>query len=194
MTPTNVTVDRINNSYIKSLSGQVQTYTATMGKDFPTKNRSNDDNIDIKMGAQVICLMNNHQDNEYNYVNGTIGIVTGLHKDHVEIELLDKSKRKVGRTTTYLYEPELDKNSNISYRQVSWYNQIDCKVCRAMTIHRTQGKTLDAGYISLAGWTPPSIVYVALSRMTTLDGLALNRELKDTDIKINKESYEFLEI
>jgi hypothetical protein len=189
MAPTNNVVDKINNSYIKTLNGKLQTYKALMSKNFPKDKKPNSDLVDIREGAQVMCLVNNYDEK---YVNGTIGEVVEVHKDHLIINNKN-TKKKVKRTRFSIYDMELDSNGDISRKIVGWYEQIDAKVCRAATIFKMQGKTLESGYISLNHWTPPGLVYVALSRMKTLDGIGLSRPLTDKDIQINQEAFEFLE-
>jgi hypothetical protein len=117
--------------------------------------------------------------------------VIDLQDDHLTIETA-AGRKKVQRSRNDLFEMEVDKNSNIRRKQIGWYQQIDCKVCRAITVFKAQGKTLDSGFISLQNWTPPGIVYVALSRMKTLDGIGLNRPLTDKDILVHDEAFDFL--
>jgi ATP-dependent exoDNAse (exonuclease V) alpha subunit len=189
MAPTNAVVDRMNNQYIQTLTGKLMTYQASMSSNFPQDKKPNSDRVDIREGAQIMCLINNYKQK---YVNGTIGEVAEVQKDHLIIDHKGVRKR-VNRTRFNIYNMVLDSNSNISRKIVGWYEQIDAKICRAITVHKVQGKTLDSAYISLGKWTPPGLTYVALSRLKTLDGLGLSRPLVDEDIKVNKESFEFLE-
>ena len=89
-------------------------------------------------------------------------------------------------------KPYLDDDGKIQYKVDSWARQIDCKVCRAMTVHKSQGKTFENAYLALNGWTPPGLVYVGLSRLTSLEGLGLSRPLYMNDIQIFKEAMDFL--
>jgi ATP-dependent exoDNAse (exonuclease V) alpha subunit len=189
MSPTNAVVDRINNQYMSTLTGQLMTYHASMSKGFPTSKKPNTDKVDIREGAQIMCLVNNYEEK---YVNGTIGEVTDVYKDHLIIDHKGVSK-KIRRTRFNIYDLELNSSGDLSRRVVGWYEQIDAKVCRAITIHKCQGKTLDSAYISLGKWVPEGITYVALSRLRSLDGLGLSRPLVDSDIQVNKEAFQFLE-
>jgi hypothetical protein len=72
------------------------------------------------------------------------------------------------------------------------FNQIGCKPASALTVWKTQGQTLDNAYIDLEKWTPEASCYVALSRLKSLDGLGLKRKISARDIKVSKESLDFL--
>jgi ATP-dependent exoDNAse (exonuclease V) alpha subunit len=193
VTPANVTVTRINNDYIKSLKGKSIVYHAEKSKDYPKDKALNDDTIEIKEGAQVMCVTNHRmEDSTFGYVNGTVGVVKELHPEYVVIES-DGRDIKVGKTTSYVYKMIVDKNGNIEHQVAGWFKQIDCRVCRASTVHKTQGQTLDAAYMSLLNWVPPGIVYVGLSRVKTLAGLGLSRPLRDSDINISSEAFAYLE-
>jgi len=193
MTPTNKIVDQINNRYMLSLTGKSETYKASMSKGYPIDKTLNAQEVMIREGAQVMCLMNSYDErDDHKYSNGMIGEVIDLNKDEVTIKIANGQTRHIGKTTTYLYEIELDHTGTIRYIPKHWYKQIDCKICRAATIHKVQGKQFDAGYVSLQNWVPQGITYVGLSRLKTLEGLGLSRPLQESDIKVNEESYEFL--
>jgi len=194
MTPTNKIVDKINDDYIRTLTGKAQTYKATMSKGFPTEKQLNATEVIIKLGAQVMCLMNSidYKDTGVSYSNGMIGEVINLDSNCVTIELVDGTQRNIGKSTLNTYELKVNSNGNIEYESSGWFKQIDCKISRAITIHKSQGKSIDAAYVSLQNWIPNGLTYVALSRLRSLDGLGLSRPLVESDIKINEESYEFL--
>jgi len=193
MSPTNVVVNNMNNEYIKKLNGKSIIYKATKSKNWPVNHTPSDETIEIKEGAQVMCTMNSYDiNNGSNYRNGTIGTAIKVDPNFVEIELQDGSTTKVQKSTLMLNELDLDNNGNIIYRPKGWYKQIDCKVCKAISVHKSQGKTFDEAYFAPGNWTPPGLVYVALSRLSKLSGLGLARPLTMNDIKINEESYDFL--
>ena len=193
MSPTNLVVNKMNNEYIQTLKGKSHVYKATKSQNWPKGQTPTDETIEIKEGAQVMCTMNHYSPNEgSDYRNGTIGTAIKVDPNFVEIELPNGNTTRVQRSTLTIHELELDSGGNIYYKPKGWYNQIDCKVCKAVTTHKSQGKTFNEAYFAPGGWTPPGLVYVALSRLSTLDGLGLARPLVMNDIKINEESYEFL--
>ena len=74
------------------------------------------------------------------------------------------------------------------------YNQIALRGANAMTIFKSQGQTFTDVYADFEKWVfATGLVYVGLSRLTSLEGLGLRRPIKSKDITVNKESLEFLE-
>ena len=73
------------------------------------------------------------------------------------------------------------------------FTQLDCRVCKSLTTHHSQGQTLDAVYFNPGKWVfAEGLTYVALSRLTSVEGLGLARPLRMNDIRANKESLEFI--
>lgn len=188
MGTTNAVVNRMNREYIENFSSdQWKTFKIRKSANFPAGILDNE--VMIKVGAQVMITRNDYADG---YSNGMIGTVAKINDDDtVSIELDNGKIVQVGISKYETYETYIE-NGKIKSRVKAWAEQLDCKVCRAMTIHKSQGKTFDNAYIALTGWTPPGIVYVGLSRLTSLDGLGLSRPLRMDDIKVCKEAMDFL--
>ncbi len=67
------------------------------------------------------------------------------------------------------------------------------RLAYAMTIHKSQGKTYDRAVIDLGGGAfAPGQTYVALSRLTSLDGLYLSRPLRPSDIRVDEDVRRFM--
>lgn len=193
MSPTNKQVDKINAEYLDSISS-LERYTFVARKEGEAPVGVVDDKVTIKVGAQVIMTKNSSDGKRAKYYNGQIGIVTAINKGDqtVSVRLPSGEIISVGKSWTYNMKPKIDEHGKITYESVGRVEQIDCKVCRAMTIHKSQGKTFDSAYLALTGWAPPGLIYVGLSRLTSLEGLGLSRPLRPTDIAISKEAIEFL--
>jgi ATP-dependent exoDNAse (exonuclease V) alpha subunit len=141
-----------------------------------------------------MCLSNKYDTEEGDYRNGTLGTVIDLHPDHIIIEKADGKTTKVGRQTVCQYAAEVDGNGEVVYNPKASFTQIDCKPCRACTIHRAQGKTLDAAYLQLSKWTPEGLLYVALSRTREITELGISRPITKDDVCVNEEAWDFLQI
>ena len=189
MSPTNATVNKVNKEYIDALdSDEFKTYNAKKSSNFPAG--LIEDAITIKKGCQVMATRNDLV--EHRYANGMIGTAIEVQDKQVIIEFENGTISPVGISKYELKKPYLDDDGKIKYKVESWAEQIDCKVCRAMTVHKSQGKSFDNAYLALNGWTPPGIVYVGLSRLTSLNGLGLSRPIQMNDIQIFKEAMDFL--
>jgi ATP-dependent exoDNAse (exonuclease V) alpha subunit len=196
LSPVNSSVDKINNEYIQSISGKEIIYKADVSSHWPKGKRIPDKEILIKEGAQIMCTRNHyhdHYEDEYTvYRNGQIGIVEELKPEFVRARINGKVI-KILKSQNTNSELIIGKHGSIENRVNGWYRQIDCKVAKAITVHRAQGKTISSVYFIPGNWIPQGLIYVALSRITSLEGLGLSRPLTMNDIKINEEAFSFLE-
>ena len=114
----------------------------------------------LKLGAEVMFVANNPREG---YVNGTRGQVIGFDKETNAPFVATADK-------TYVVEPFswqiLD-----GERIVAQINQLPLRLAWAITIHKSQGMSLDAAEIDLSRSFEPGMGYVALSRVRNLDGL-----------------------
>ena len=164
----NIDVDRINNEKLDALLGETESYLST-GVGEPalvaalTKSMLAPELLDLKIGAQVIFVKNNPAKW---YYNGTIGEVVGFD-DLTKYPLV-----KIASDYVIKVEPEIRSVENMT-EIVASVRQIPLKLARAITVHKSQGMTLDAAEMDLSKVFEPGQAYVALSRIRSLDGLNL---------------------
>ncbi len=165
---TNVDVDEINARRLNSLKGDEHSYAMiTSGKAHyvDTLKRSclaNEDLV-LKKGAFVMCIKNSP---DKKYVNGSLGIVTGFEKgtDYPEVELNNGRKLIIAPETWELRDGDKKRASLV---------QIPLRLAWAITVHKSQGMTLDAARIDLRKAFVEGMGYVALSRVRSLKTLSL---------------------
>ena len=145
----------------------------------------------LKIGAQVMFVKN---DSDGRWVNGTIGIVEELSNDIVRVRVGD-----------VLHEVEQEKWKNIGYefseeegkiaeKTLGSYTQFPLILAWAITIHKSQGKTLERVIIDLgSGAFAAGQLYVALSRCKTLSGIALKQSVTQKDIRCDPQVVEFMQ-
>jgi ATP-dependent exoDNAse (exonuclease V) alpha subunit len=126
------------------------------------------------------------------WVNGTIGTVTRI--DSTVYVDIDGEIHEVDPVTwekyRYTYSPETKK---LSKEVVAEFTQFPLKLAWAVTIHKSQGKSYDRAVIDLGARAfSPGQTYVALSRLTSLDGLYLTRPLRPSDIRVDPDVGRFL--
>ena len=154
--------------------------------------------LKLKVGAKVMITRNAPSDEESGYrayVNGDVGIVTSINDEFVGVQLKDKEvcvKAEKVSHEEYCVEKNDDRISVDTHETGSWTN-FPLKISYAITIHKSQGTTLDKGVIDLGHWVAESGVYVARSRFRHLNDFILTRPIKMSDIKVCKESKEFLD-
>jgi ATP-dependent exoDNAse (exonuclease V) alpha subunit len=180
LTPTNAAAQRINIAYLDALDGQAFTYAAGVTGEFNPAAHPTDAALTLKVGAKVILLRN---DADRRWVNGTIARVSSLDDKRVHVEV---------DGTEYEIEPVAWENRRYAFDQkaekivetvAGTFKQFPVRLAWALTIHKAQGMTLDKVYLNLGrGTFAHGQAYVALSRCRTLEGLALDRALKPSDI------------
>lgn len=164
----NVDVDRINQEQLNKLDSVQYSYSYKGSGDKKLlevikKGMLAMEVLTLKLGAQVIFLKNN---GAKGYNNGTTGIVVSFewYDNLPVVELKSGEKIRV--------EPEIWSIEN-GDSVLATVSQIPLKLARAITVHKSQGMTLDAAEIDLSKVFEPGQAYVALSRLRTLEGLSL---------------------
>jgi ATP-dependent exoDNAse (exonuclease V) alpha subunit len=127
------------------------------------------------------------------WVNGTIGTVTRIAGETVRVDVEGEEfevEPAVWEKYRYAYDPG---SKSLSRDIVAEFTQFPLRLAWAVTIHKSQGKTYDRAIIDLgSGAFAPGQTYVALSRLTSLDGLYLSRPLRPRDIQVDPDVQRFM--
>lgn len=163
----NENVDRINMEAFLKLQGEVKTYhMTTKGKSaLVTALKNNclaDEVLQLKIGAKVICIKNSQ---DRSYVNGSMGKVISFDNEGAPIIELVNGKKVTVKADSWKIEEDGTVKAELT--------QLPVKLAWAITVHKSQGMTLDKAEIDLSRAFASGQGYVALSRLTTLDGLYL---------------------
>lgn len=152
--------------------------------DFLASNLICDKEMKLKMGSQVMCIVNIQSDTGIEVCNGSQGIVT----DFCEVTGCPRVKFNNGIERVMIRNIwASDKIPGIGVAQVPLI------LAWALTIHKSQGATMDAAEIDVgSGIFECGQTYVALSRVKSLDGLYLT-SFDASKIRINKRVKEFYE-
>ncbi len=164
----NVDVDKINHIELSKIEGESEKfYTSSSGRDLLVEALKrgclSPEILELKIGACVMFTKNNSNEG---YVNGTIGEVVGFseYNKYPIVKLKNGKRIEVGPA-----DWSIDDNGKI----LANINQIPLRLAWAMTVHKSQGMSLDSAFIDLRDAFVEGQGYVALSRVRTLDGLYL---------------------
>ncbi|HEY5668021.1 MAG TPA: HRDC domain-containing protein, partial [Candidatus Saccharimonadales bacterium] len=165
----NVDVDSVNEEQLDELGGEVHEYYMDThgGKQYVEQLMRSclaPETLRLKLGAQVMCIKNSQ---ERKYVNGSLGKIVGFESgtDYPIVELTDGREVVVRYDTWELMDGE-KKRASIS--------QLPLRLAWAITVHKSQGMTLDAARIDLSRAFVEGMGYVALSRVRSLRHLILD--------------------
>jgi ATP-dependent exoDNAse (exonuclease V) alpha subunit len=187
-------VNSINRRHLDALPGRLQTASAEVSGDFGRGDvYPADPELQLKVGAQVMFLRNDTSFGEARWVNGTIGTVVRIAGGTVRVEIdgvQHDVEPAVWERFRYAYDPG---SRSLSRDIVAEFTQFPLRLAWAVTIHKSQGKTYDRAVIDLgSGAFAPGQTYVALSRLTSLDGLYLSRPLRPSDIRVDPDVERFM--
>ncbi|MFN3744336.1 MAG: ATP-dependent RecD-like DNA helicase [Hyphomicrobiaceae bacterium] len=180
LTPTNAAANRINMAYLDAIPAAPLAFAATTTGEFSQAAHPTDETLVLKVGAKVMLLRN---DPERRWVNGTIARIARLEDKRVWIDLdgqIEEVEPVTWEQRRYAYDQAAQK---IVESVAGTFKQLPLRLAWALTIHKSQGLTLDRVYIDLGrGTFAHGQAYVALSRCRSLEGLALARPLRPADI------------
>jgi len=190
---TNSTVTRINSTELARLPGRVLTARAEINGEFGGRAFPADENLELKVGARVMFLRNDTgNDSAQRWVNGSVGTVIKIATTvHVE---LDGERHEVRPTVwekfKYSYSPL---TKALRRDVVAEFTQFPLRLAWAVTIHKSQGKTYNRAIVDLGQRSfAPGQTYVALSRISDLEGLHLTRPIRPSDIIVDENVVRFM--
>ena len=184
LTCTNSQADRINGASMAAIDSTEYLFQGQITGDFHFAKDKLPSPLDLrlKVGARVMFTKN---DEERRWVNGTMGIVREVDEGNILVEVGGRSGPvyDVEPVSWESYEYALDDKSIVA-RKIGEYRQYPLMLAWAVTIHKSQGKTLDRVLVDFgSGAFASGQAYVALSRVRSLDAIRLARRLRVTDVK-----------
>ncbi len=187
------TVDWINEQQLAKLEGSSTKFQGTIRGEFPLSSLPAPMELEVKPGAQVIFTRN---DKEKRWVNGTIGIVTGIDEGEGIIGVCDEDGNEydvgeeVWENMRYTFD---EKEQKIVEEQLGTFVQYPLRLAWAITVHKSQGLTFRQVKLDFSGGGAfaGGQTYVALSRCTSLQGLTLEEPIHHSDIFVRPEVIAF---
>lgn len=192
LTTHNYKVDKINEEQIKHIPKNEQLYKAeyfgTPSKiEFLKKNSIAAELLQLKVGAQVMMIKNTYQ--KEGISNGSLGIVKDFSpKKNYPLVEFSNGKILTISPEEWLIE-KFDEQKNMITTEAG-VTQIPLILAWAMTIHKSQGLTLDKISCDLSDVFSPGQAYVALSRAKSLDGVFI-KGINFNKITANKKATTF---
>jgi len=190
---TNALVDRRNREKLSEIPGQATTFKAVISANSThLRNRLLRDSfvnevIDLKVGAAVLLARNCYEDGN-EYVNGDRGQVVNVGEDYTDVELLRDDRTVTVDATQWTLESV---NPDGSRDVIASMIQLPIKLAWAVSIHKSQGQTIDPVHCDLARCFEKGQAYVALSRAARYEGLQLASAVTEKSVMVHSECAKF---
>lgn len=187
LAPSNTVVGARNRQRLERLPGEEFRSVGLEAGDLSIFDPPTDRVLTFKVGAQIMMLTN---DAAGRWVNGTLGRIVEVAAVQGEwetvVEFADGSRADVGVHTWEVRRPVVD-GARLGSEVVGTFTQLPFKLAWAITIHKSQGQTLDRLVVDLTGGVfATGQVYVALSRATSLSGLVLKRPVEPRHLRTDR--------
>lgn len=193
LTTTNALAENINNSKLAQLTTAAHQFEGNLKGEFGLNGARlpSPQQLELKVGAQVMFVKN---DSDGRWVNGTIGIVEALGSEDIKVRVGDTTHKVEEEKWTSLGYEFSEIEGKIVEKTLGSYTQYPLMLAWAVTIHKSQGKTLERVIIDLGnGAFAAGQLYVALSRCKTLSGIALKQPVTKRDIVCDENVIEFMQ-
>lgn len=183
LTTHNNRAEQVNNAELEALTSKAYIYKAKVSGNFPNHAFPNNEQLQLKVGAQVMFIKNDSSP-EKRYFNGKIGKVILLDKDEVIVKCPDDDYNIVTtpeewENINYSVHPE---TKAITEDKIGSFTQIPLRLAWAITIHKSQGLTFEKAIVDAQGAFAHGQTYVALSRCKSLEGLVLKSKIDSSQI------------
>ena len=193
LTTHNRKADERNRQALKKLPGKSCFFNAEIEGDFSKYHYPLEYKLELKKGAQVMFIKNDYS-GEQRYFNGKIGFVSKLSAEQIKINFNDGTPSVfVDHYTWENKKYKLNKETNeIEENIVGSFSHYPLKLAWAITVHKSQGLTFQKAIIDVSRAFAPGQIYVALSRLTSLDGLVLTGSIPFSVLKQDSALNEFI--
>ncbi|MCQ2280027.1 MAG: DEAD/DEAH box helicase [Bacteroidales bacterium] len=172
----NKTADNLNQQRLAEIEGEEFVYEGLITGKFDDKRLPVELNLRLKVGAQVMFARN---DAQHRWANGTLGKVVKLTKDEIQVMLNNGETYTVPCCSWESVNYEYNRDARKLKKEVTGtFTQFPLKLAWAITIHKSQGMTFEKMSLDLSrGLFAAGQLYVALSRVRSLEGLYLSKNV-----------------
>ena len=191
LTTHNYKADELNQKELRKLTTPSHFFDARIEGDFPESMYPVPLRIELKEGAQIMFVRNDNENKMY--FNGKLATVKEVSDSDVWVEM-------AGTHTRYQLKRERWENKKYTVNEVTRdleddvigaFEQYPIKLAWAITVHKSQGLTFDQAIIDVGQAFADGQVYVALSRLRTLEGLTLRTRIHSSVISTDQQVVTF---
>jgi ATP-dependent DNA helicase PIF1 len=191
ITSHNAEANAVNKAKLDELPGDEHTFIGETNGEFRDAGLQAEQTLKLKEGAQIMFIKNDSGDNRKFY-NGKIGKIKSIAAGEIYISFPNDDDLLLEKTSWQSFEYKSDPEQVIVQQQVGEFSQYPIKLAWAVTIHKSQGLTFDHAIIDAGKSFIAGQVYVALSRVRTLNGLILKSKISTESLRSNTEVINYM--
>ena len=173
----NEQVTTINNECLDDLPGEKSHFGAVIKGKFPESSFPTEQNLILKIGAQIMFVKN---DVNKRFFNGMIGMIVDILEDKILVSPKGKHSTVIEvvpeEWTNVKYALDKETHEIVEVLEGT-FTQYPVKLAWAITVHKSQGLTFDKVIIDVSSSFSHGQTYVALSRCKTLEGIVLSNPI-----------------
>ena len=193
LTTHNRKADAINERELAKIDARELRYEGLIKGDFPESMFPLSTELILKKGAQVMFVKNDYS-GEQRFFNGKIGVVSSLGLESITVSFEDGSKDV--EVEKFLWENKKyvlnETTGEIEEKLKGSFLHYPLRLAWAITIHKSQGLTFEKAIIDIEKAFAPGQIYVALSRLTSLQGLVLTNPISPLKLSSDAKVAEYI--
>lgn len=192
LTTHNASADTMNQQELAKIPAVSKLYKAEVKGEFPEYMFPVEPILELKIGAQIMFIKNDLAQ-EKRFFNGKLGIISKLESDKVEVYIPTEDVRILVEKYEWKniqYEFN-ERSQKIEEKELGTFRLFPLKLAWAITIHKSQGLTFDRAILDINSAFAPGQVYVALSRLRSLDGLVLLKPAQQLNLRLSPKIVEY---
>lgn len=192
LTTHNNKADEINQKELNNLTTASYFFDAHLEGDFPESMYPVLLSLELKVGAQIMFVRNDSESKMY--FNGKLATVKKISNDEVWVEMAESHlPYQLKRVRWENKKYTVDENTrDLEEEVIGAFEQFPVKLAWAITVHKSQGLTFDKAIIDVGQAFANGQVYVALSRLRSLEGLTLRTPINSSVISTDQQVVAFV--